>query len=169
VVPSEDYSHGGGLAARLSREGRQTEDEQQRTKKKTMKTNNANTKSGLKNRSEQLRTSQTAGNRTGVTLLPVDRFRRRYNRRLNTDGVLNVLVGVMPEVYQLAEVVGRWVWIQFSEPPAPEIRQKLSQIGFHWNRNRQSWQHPCGRFSLASSYDPRARYGSYFPAGARLA
>jgi hypothetical protein len=32
-VPSKDYSRGGGLAATLFREGRQTENEQQSTKK----------------------------------------------------------------------------------------------------------------------------------------
>ena len=132
-----------------------------------MKTNIDNT--GLKNRSEQSRTSRAVGEQAVEAPLPVDRVRRRRNRRLNTDGVLNVLVGLMPEVYPLAEVVGRWVWVQFSAAPAAQVRQKLSQIGFHWNRQRQSWQHPCGRFSLASSFDPRARYGSYFPAGARLA
>jgi hypothetical protein len=139
-------------------------------KKKTMKTNTVNTKSGLKNRSEQWGTSQTAGNRTRETLLPVDGVRRRYNRRLNTDGVLNLMVGTVPEVYRLAEVVGKWVWIQFAEAPAAEIRQKLSQIGFHWNRHRQSWQHPCGHFCHeATPFDPRRFYGSYFAAGARLA
>ena len=34
VVPSKDYSHGGGLAAPLFREGRQAEDDQQSTKKR---------------------------------------------------------------------------------------------------------------------------------------
>ena len=136
-----------------------------------MKSNILNT--GLKTRSEQLSTNNTVESADQIqrqdTRLPVDRVRRRRNRRLNTNGVLSILVGVMPEVYQVAEVVGRWVWVQFSQAPAAEIRQKLSQIGFHWNRQRQSWQHPCGRFSLASSQDPREWYGSYFPARKRLA
>ncbi len=123
----------------------------------------------LKNRAELSRTTQTAGNRTRETLLPVDRLCRRRNRRLKTVAVLNLLAGVMPETYRLAEVVGRWVWVQFADAPAAEVRQRLSQIGFHWNRQRQAWQHPCGRFSLATTQDPREWYGSYFPARGTVA
>ena len=134
-----------------------------------MKTKPEIKNTGLKNRSEQLSTDNTlqsasAQSQRKDNRLPIDGEKRRRNRRLNTDGVLNMMVGAVPEVYRLAEVVGRWVWVQFSEIPAAEIRQKLSQIGFHWNRHRQAWQHPCGLSRPASSYDPRKRYGSYFPA-----
>ena len=54
VVPSEDYSHEGGLGARLFREGRRTEDAQQSSKKKTMKTTSQKNNSGLRARSAQL-------------------------------------------------------------------------------------------------------------------
>ena len=55
----------------------------------------------------------------------------------------------------MAEVVGKWVWVTFKEQPAAEVRQQLAQLGFHWNRERQSWQHPCGKFSLRSEADPQ--------------
>ena len=59
VVPSEDYSHEGGLGARLFREGRQTEYAQQSRKKKTMKTTSQKTGSELVSRSAQLSSSST--------------------------------------------------------------------------------------------------------------
>jgi len=42
---------------------------------------------------------------------------------------------------------------------------ELSQLGFHWNNKRQVWQHPCGTIGdEGAAYDPRKKYGSYFPA-----
>ena len=79
--------------------------------------------------------------------------------------VLELLVAQLPDVYGLAEVVGKWVWVQFQEIPAAEIRQQLSQLGFHWNKARQAWQHPCGLYrDIAATFDPRRKYGSYFAA-----
>ncbi len=71
----------------------------------------------------------------------------------------------VPDVYGAAEVVGRWVWVQFNEVPQAGLRQQLAQLGFHWNRARQAWQHPCGSFrDRAFRGDPRNKYGSYFAA-----
>jgi hypothetical protein len=67
-------------------------------------------------------------------------------------------------MWELAEVVGKWIWVSFSESPAPTVRQTLAQLGFHWNRERQAWQHPCGQFRLSSAGDPRERYTSTRPA-----
>ena len=91
------------------------------------------------------------------------------NRRLSTESVLNYLRTRLPRQYEVAEVVGKWVWVQFESTPAAEIRQQLSQLGFHWNGNRQAWQHPCGKFSLSSQVDPREKYSSHFPADVRHA
>ena len=99
--------------------------------------------------------------------LPIDAEARKKNRTLPTPKVLNLLLTNAPDVYRLAEVVGKWVWVQFSQQPAAEIRQQLAQLGFHWNRERQSWQHPCGAFSLGSASDPHERYSSYRPAAIR--
>ena len=121
-----------------------------------MKTKTQNQKSGLKNRSEQLST----GNRPQINFA-----RRLANRSLNTENLLGLLHREVPRFYSLAEVVGKWVWVQFNEIPAPEIRQQLAQLGFHWNRTRQAWQHPCGLYrEQAAMIDPHQKYRSYFPA-----
>ena len=96
--------------------------------------------------------------------LPIDSEARKNNRTLPTPKVLNLLLNSLPDAYRVAEVVGKWVWVRFTEQPAAEMRQQLAQLGFHWNRERQAWQHPCGAFRLSSSYDPHERYESYFPA-----
>ena len=97
------------------------------------------------------------------TRLPIDSEKRQANRFLPTDKVLTMLKATNPELFNLAEVVGRWIWIHFAEAPAAEWRQQLSQLGFHWNRERQAWQHPCGTFRLHGSGDPHEKYEAYFP------
>ena len=137
-----------------------------------MKTKTQNTESGLGSRSAQLSSSTPAVEAQSAPAqaeridnrLPIDREERTKNRTLPTPKVLNQLLTKMPDVYRLAEVVGKWVWVQFKDTPAAEIRQQLAQLGFHWNRERQAWQHPCGTFRLSSATDPRERYASYFPA-----
>ena len=99
--------------------------------------------------------------------LPIDSEARKQNRTLPTPKVLNALFTSLPDVYRVAEVVGKWVWVTFKEQPAAEIRQQLAQLGFHWNRERQAWQHPCGQFSLGSNADPHEKYSSYRPASIR--
>ena len=90
---------------------------------------------------------------------------RDENRALSTDSVLDLLRKWLPEVYGLAEVVGKWVWVTFPEQPAETVRGQLSQFGFHWNNSRKCWQHPCGQFRTeGSGEDPRQRYGSRFAA-----
>jgi hypothetical protein len=92
--------------------------------------------------------------------LPIDIEARKANRTLPTQTVVERLATI-PTAAQCASVVGKWVWVQFAEQPAAEIRQQLSQLGFHWNGNRQAWQHPCGAFSLAArTHDPRDTYAS---------
>jgi len=97
-------------------------------------------------------------------LPPIDSEARKANRTLPTPKVLTLLHQQLPAAYRLAEVVGKWIWVQFKEQPAAEIRQQLAQLGFHWNRERQAWQHPCGQFSLSSASDPHEKYSSYHPA-----
>jgi hypothetical protein len=46
--------------------------------------------------------------------------------------------------------------------PRVAVRQKLAELGFHWNNVRQTWQHPCGTPALdGTDYDPRRRYASF--------
>jgi hypothetical protein len=143
-----------------------------------MKTKNQNNNNEGLGNPEQLNNNNTAaaeapsaqtqaGGQSGTdkkdNRLPIDAEKRKQNRTLPTPKVLNLLHTQLPAVYRLAEVVGRWVWVTFKEQLAAEVRQQLAQFGFHWNRERQAWQHPCGKFSLGSQADPREKYSSYYP------
>ena len=91
--------------------------------------------------------------------------RRQANRALNTERLLALLRRETPSFFELAEVVGKWVWIQFEGKQPVTITSALSELGFHWNTKRQAWQHPCGLFRDQSvRFDPRRKYGSYFAA-----
>jgi len=102
-------------------------------------------------------------------LAPLDLEKRREYRQLPTESVLELLRTEAPKFFGLAEVVGKWVWIQFTDKQPREVTGALSQLGFHWNNKRQAWQHPCGAFSTGSSNEPREKYQSYFPADAKAA
>jgi hypothetical protein len=95
--------------------------------------------------------------------LPIDSEARMKNRTMPTDKVLALLHTVNPDLFNLAEVVGKWIWVQFKEQPAATLRQQLAQLGFHWNRERQAWQHPCGAFRLRGAGDPHDKYPTYYP------
>ncbi len=167
--PSEDYSHCPPRLAAFFSEGRRTEDAQQSRKKKTMKTN----KKQIEGTREQIRTVEQ--NQNGKTetptaqapeantekRLPIDTETRKKNRSLPTEKVLALLQQQDRRLWELAEVVGKWIWVSFTEQPPAAARQTLSQLGFHWNNNRQAWQHPCGAFSLGSSNDPHEKYTSH--------
>jgi hypothetical protein len=95
-----------------------------------MKTNtNKNQKqnSEAQSRPEQLSTS--TGNRPKINL-----ELRRANRALDTEKLLALLRSQTPRFFELAEVVGKWVWIQFTEKqPAeeksPQFWPSLAFIG----------------------------------------
>jgi hypothetical protein len=99
-------------------------------------------------------------------ILPYVNYQQREeNRALSTDKVLDLLRQWLPAAYDLAEVVGKWVWVTFPDQPAEQVRGQLSQFGFHWNNTRKCWQHPCGQFATeGSGQDPRQKYGSRFAA-----
>jgi hypothetical protein len=136
-----------------------------------MKTTSQNQKQELGVESAQLSSNSSTPAPGAVahtdTRLPIDTAARKQNRTLPTPKVLNLLHTQLPAAYRLAEVVGKWVWVTFKETPAAEIRQQLAQLGFHWNRERQAWQHPCGKFSLGSQADPHEKYSTYRPASIR--
>ncbi len=122
-----------------------------------MKTN-SQFNSGLGSRSAQRSTDRPR-------LARIDFARRRVNRALDTFRLLNLLRSRAPEFFGIAEVVGKWVWIQFAEKQPASITSQLSEFGFHWNKTRQAWQHPCGlRRSERATIDPRQYFGSYFAA-----
>ena len=112
-------------------------------------TTDKKTKSGLKNRPEPLSTANPR---------QID-FIRRKNRSLDTQRLLTLLERETPMFFELAEVVGKWVWIQFAEKQPAAVTRVLVELGFHWNKARQSWQHPCGLIrDQASRIDPRRKY-----------
>ena len=128
-----------------------------------MKTKSKNQKqnSGLLIRPEHLSTE----NKPKSDRPKIDMALRRANRALETEKLLALLRNESPRFFELAEVVGKWVWITFTEKQSSDVTRVLAELGFHWNNNRQSWQHPCGTIPIESAtYDPRTRYGSYFPA-----
>jgi len=122
----------------------------------TQNANKKNQKSGLSIRPEQVSTED----RPKINLAL-----RRANRKLETEKLLALLRSETPSFFERVEVVGKWVWIQFTDKQPPTVTSVLSELGFHWNRKRLAWQHPCGTTPVeAATYDPRRRYGSYFAA-----
>ena len=152
-------------------------------KKNIMKTkSNKHQGSELKSRPEQLSTDKNTSTETQAPpapaaapqqprILPYVNFQQREeNRALATEKVLDLLRQWLPTVYDLAEVVGKWVWVTFPDQPAEQVRGQLSQFGFHWNNSRKCWQHPCGQFATeGSGADPRQKYGSHFAADLKAA
>ena len=90
----------------------------------------------------------------------IDLTLRRARRTFNVFHMVNLIKKEAPELAPLTSRVGNWLWLSFTEKQSPDITAKISELGFHWNNNRQVWQHPCGRFHRNPvSYDPRTRYG----------
>jgi len=126
-----------------------------------MKTNTTKTqKSGAQSRSEQSSTE---------TKPQIDFARRAANRTLDTEKLLALMRTEAPRFFELAEIVGKWVWIRFDEKQPAEVTRVLAELGFHWNNRRQTWQHPCGSLRQATPQDPRAKYGSHFAADRQAA
>jgi hypothetical protein len=76
----------------------------------------------------------------------------------NTLALLDKLKTEMPEIWGEAQIVGRWVWLEFNVPPMQEVRSNLKKLGFHWNGKRKCWQHPCGVPRPGLDGDPRSYY-----------
>ena len=55
-----------------------------------------------------------------------------YNRELPTQRVLDLLKKELPSQYELAEIVGKWIWLEFSHHRA--AANTLHRLGFHWNQ-----------------------------------
>ena len=84
------------------------------------------------------------------------------NRELPTQTVLDLLKTQLPGQYELAEIVGKWIWLEFPAVSHRAAANTLWRLGFHWNQRRCVWQHPCGAFApyAPHSTDPRTKYGS---------
>ena len=123
-----------------------------------MKTkSNKKSESGLPSRPEQLSENTNTATQAPPApaaasqqprILPyVNYEERQKSRALPSADVLAHLRRWYPQAYELAEIVGKWVWVTFPEQPAETVRAGLSQFGFHWNNSRKCWQHPCGQFA----------------------
>ena len=102
-------------------------------------------------------------------LPPINFARRRANRELTTERVILLLQQEAPRFLELAQVVGKWVWIQFTDKQPREVTGKLAEYGFHWNNKRQVWQHPCGALTEGTASDPREKYPTCFPSDVKPA
>jgi hypothetical protein len=170
-VPSEDHSRQEATRALTSVEGRWERDGNHQ--KKAMKTKSLNTKSGLRVRSSNHQETPTPDSSTSHSqpsttperpkLPPINFARRRANRELSTQSVLALLQKEAPTFFGVAEVVGKWVWVQFNDRQPREVTAVLAELGFHWNNKRQVWQHPCGALTEGTEADPRQKYPTYFP------
>lgn len=74
-----------------------------------------------------------------------------------TLALLGRMTSELPEISNRAQVVGRWVWLEFNVPPVKDVRGKLKELGFYWNHERKCWQHPCGLPRPRSSVGPPRR------------
>jgi len=90
----------------------------QRFQKKAMKTTNQIEASAPANvrPSSVSNTSKTA---------QTEFVRHCANRRLSTESVLNYLRTQLPGQYELAEVVGKWVWLDVSPARKPGLASVL--------------------------------------------
>jgi hypothetical protein len=123
-----------------------------------MKTNRKNqNQSGLQSRPEQQQSTKQAGSDQQTQTVRVDFAKRQANRELPTERVLELLKSALPIGFERAEVVGKWVWVAFTDKQPQIVTAALSQLGFHWNNRRQVWQHPCGVFK-GEPVDPRSKY-----------
>ena len=84
------------------------------------------------------------------------------NRELAVEAVLNLLKAQLPQQYELAEIVGKWIWLDFPVRQHTLAARTLWRLGFHWNQRRCLWQHPCGACAPYNvhSGDPRQKFGS---------
>lgn len=130
---------------------RATNQTRPQNKKKTMKTTKQNYQAGQKNQNGYRNTEGFGG---------IDLRLRQANRSLSTGEVIGLLCNGFPQFLSVAEVVGKWVWIQFPAKQPRSVTSALAELGFRWNKARQAWQHPCGLFrDVAASFDPRQKYG----------
>lgn len=126
---------------------------------------NQNTKSGARKSSAQLALTTPAApaaarQQDQQPVSWIDHDKRAKARLWTADQVLDALRDLPGEALEKALVVGKWIWVQFENPPAAQVRAGLSQLGFHWSPRRQAWQHPCGVFDVDTGGDPIRKYGA---------
>lgn len=82
----------------------------------------------------------------------------RDEKRNATKATILELLQVNSEALSAAYEVGEWIWIQFEKKPAADVLEIIKALGFHWNKTRKAWQHPCGVHCRRSEDDPTEKY-----------
>lgn len=84
----------------------------------------------------------------------------RANKRRGAGSILTELAE-RPDIAPYAYLVGRWVWVTFTDPPGRETRNYLKTLGFVWSDRRGSWLHAggVGGKRRKDNVDPRNVYG----------
>ena len=98
-------------------------------------------------------------------------IKHNANRELPAQKVLALLKRELPSQYELAEIVGKWIWLDFPKASHRAAANTLYRLGFHWNQRRCVRQHACGAFAPYAPHpgEPRAKYGSQFAADVKPA
>lgn len=162
--PPEGTSTGRPCCAGFVAEGRKTGRTAEH-KKKTMKSNKSKKAEAKRQGSEPSEQSSTGKTGTMETRPPINLAMRRANQALGREQLLTLMRSNAPDFFAIAEIVGKWVWIQFPEKQPQQVTRVLAELGFFWNNTRQCWQHAGGTLQTeASTFDPRKRYGSRFAA-----
>ena len=119
----------------------------------------ASEKTGKEPFSRVDQTSTASNVPRGTLFQSIDLDARALNRALPQGEVLD-MIRPFPQILAAAQLVGRWIWVEFAAIPERTTRATLAQLGFHWNNKRRLWQHPCGPVTAASPDEPRAKYGA---------
>ena len=121
----------------------------QRFQKKAMKTtktkNEASAPANVRPSNSVSKTSKAEKPTVNAEQKQRDFIKHCDNRKLPTEAILDYLRTKLPKQYEVAEVVGRWIWLESSAKGG--MAATLWLIGFHWNKRRGVWQHPCGERS----------------------
>ena len=59
----------------------------------------------------------------------INTARRQANRALNTDKLLALLRSETPNFFELAEIIGKWVWIQFADKQPSQVTRVSAELG----------------------------------------
>jgi hypothetical protein len=137
----------------------------QRFQKKTMKTTIQNEVSAPANvrPSSVSKTSKAMQAELSTGKQP-EFVRHCVNRRVSTEKVLNYLRTRLPQQYGLAEVVGKWVWLDISPARKPGLASVLWASTGISGAASGSIHAAVSTRSASIPADPRAKYRSYFPA-----
>lgn len=108
------------------------------------------------------------GNVNGNSFGKISFERRRANRALATWEVIDLLRKEAPELFEIAQVVGTWVWVSFQERQPASVTGLLAELGFTGTSADSSGNTLAG-LKPAERKDPREKYSTYFAADRKSA